>query len=175
MAPVPAKRGGYFMKGTAMHFTRIPGFPYFAEVETGGIFYRNAGSYHAVKTRSDGRGYLCVTLFDDNMQRKTRKVHRLIMSCQVGRPLAKEEHVDHINHVKTDNRGNNLRLRSPSENSADCAKTPRLGMRILTAHQKGMVFTLLAAGFRTGEVAHLLGIGCTTVRRIARVGRGDAA
>jgi HNH endonuclease len=38
--------------------------------------------------------------------------HRLVMQQALGRPLAKDETVHHINHDRLDNRVQNLQLRS---------------------------------------------------------------
>ena len=44
--------------------------------------------------------------------------HTLVMEEALGRPLAKDEVVHHINRDRTDNRIENLRLMSRSEHSA---------------------------------------------------------
>ena len=43
--------------------------------------------------------------------------HRLIMEKKIGRFLKRSEHVHHINHIRTDNRIENLMIMSPSEHS----------------------------------------------------------
>ncbi|HET8777943.1 MAG TPA: HNH endonuclease [Candidatus Limnocylindria bacterium] len=44
-----------------------------------------------------------------------QKVHRAVMELALGRPLRSDEHVHHINEVKTDNRPENLEVVSPAE------------------------------------------------------------
>lgn len=41
--------------------------------------------------------------------------HRLLMEKRLGRYLMPDEHVDHINQIKTDNRDENLQVLSPAE------------------------------------------------------------
>lgn len=126
-----------------------------------------------LKPRNDGRGYLCVTLevrSRASLSGKitiTRKVHRLVWAAFNGEYPSFHEHIDHIDHDKTNNHINNLRLRDASENSADCKKTSRKGMRVLTKEQKRMVLALAATGkWGTKALADAFGVGQTTVRRM---------
>ena len=50
------------------------------------------------------------------------KLHRLIMSCMLGRELKRSEHVDHINGNGLDNRRQNLRIATNSQNRANAKK-----------------------------------------------------
>jgi len=50
------------------------------------------------------------------------KLHRLIMSRILGRPLQKKEYIDHINGNGLDNRRDNLRIATQSQNIANSKK-----------------------------------------------------
>lgn len=50
--------------------------------------------------------------------RKWRQEHRLVVERELGRPLSRHEHVHHINHVKTDNRPENLQVLTNTEHYA---------------------------------------------------------
>ena len=54
-------------------------------------------------------GYKYVNIYEDG-KRKTVPQHRLIMEHELGRKLLSDEHIDHINGDKLDNRIENLRV-----------------------------------------------------------------
>jgi len=63
--------------------------------------------------------------------------HRLVVEQTIGRRLRGDEHVHHINHVRTDNRPENLTVLSHSAHSAITAKENREALQTaLTARQK---------------------------------------
>lgn len=60
----------------------------------------------------DSGGYIRIYL-----DGKQLREHRVLMSQYLGRPLLRNEHVHHINEVKTDNRIENLQLHTDSSHS----------------------------------------------------------
>ena len=67
-----------------------------------------------LKPFSNTWGYLRVIIYE-NGKRKSTRVHRLVAICFLENPENKPE-VDHINRIKTDNRVENLRWATRSEN-----------------------------------------------------------
>lgn len=153
----------------------VPGFPRYWASQWGKVEMRarHPMNPYDIKTamvpdRDDGRGYRCIDLQTSDGGYRTRKLHRIVWAAFNGRQPEKSEHVDHIDHDKANNSISNLRLRDPSENSADCAKGSRLGARRLDEQQRRMVAMLCLAGFGTKAVADLVGIGESTTRRIKK-------
>lgn len=69
-----------------------------------------------LKSVPDPKGYLRVNLFQNNIG-ATRYVHRMMLEAFVGPP--KGLHIRHLNGNQTDNRLENLRYGTPSENQFD--------------------------------------------------------
>lgn len=72
--------------------------------------------------RLQKNGYLTITIGN-----KKQYVHRMIMEAHLGRKLKRNEHVHHLNGIKTDNRLENLQLISASEHSRQHAIEKHFG------------------------------------------------
>jgi len=103
-----------------------------------------------------GRTNYCIG--DDSVRTRTEglswlgtqpKLHRLIMSRVEGRELRRSERVDHKNHNGLDNRRENLRLASSSQNHANSrkARSSPHGGGVCTSKYKGV--------YRRAERLHL--------------------
>ena len=84
--------------------------------ENGDIINADTGRLLAQRNRC---GYKAVTLFNKYRERKTHNVHRLLALTYINKPTGKDC-VDHINRCKSDNRLENLRWVSKSENNVNC-------------------------------------------------------
>lgn len=83
-----------------------------------GVKYGKPYGYYTkeflLKTNYDVKGYLKVKLYKDG-NKKSFKVHRLVAEAFIGDIYNKE--IDHINTIKDDNRVENIRIVSSSENN----------------------------------------------------------
>lgn len=77
--------------------------------------YKGKGSVGVLKPRINGIGYALIWLYKDGVG-KTFSIHRLVAKAFLPNPEGKTE-IDHINAKRSDNRLDNLRWVSSSENS----------------------------------------------------------
>lgn len=119
-------------------------------------------SYKGGRTKLSGSGHILEEIYCaccDNHYFVPQ--HRLVLEDRLGRRLTKDEIVHHINHVKTDNRPENLQAMSMAEH----ARTHQA----LGTHQSAYdlseaeVFAALQ-GRTTAEAAQLLGVNHQTLR-----------
>lgn len=81
---------------------------------------RGSDGIRLLKPKTDN-GYRFVTMYKDGI-RKHRTIHSLVMEAFVGeRPNGYE--IDHINRMRDDNRLNNLRYCTRSENNLNTCRT----------------------------------------------------
>ena len=99
----------------------IPGFNRYEASSLGNIRtlnWKNSGRTVVLKPAKCRKGYLCTVMLDDEGNSKNIKVHRMVAFAFHGaQPPCVT--VNHINHVKTDNRPENLEYMSALENSKE--------------------------------------------------------
>lgn len=148
-----------------MKWEHWPTTPHYMVSDTGIVREHQDDYYRILPRRDDGRGYLCVDIKVDGRYRPI-KIHKLVMEAFHG-PTPRGFHIDHINHIKTDNRLENLAFRPAGENSADCKKTSRAGIKVLTDDQKMAIIILHEEiDWTHKRIAMVIGCGESTVRRV---------
>lgn len=97
----------------------VPGFKRYEASSLGNLRtlnWKNSGRTVVLKPAKSKKGYLCTIMLDDEGNHKNIKVHRMVAFAFHG---VQPSHVtvNHINHIKTDNRPENLEYMSALENS----------------------------------------------------------
>ena len=83
---------------------------------------------HILTPSMDKKGYLIVILTNNGEKKKYFKVHRLVAESFIENNQNKPQ-VDHINRIKDDNRVENLRWVTNSENQYNSSKTTWLNYK----------------------------------------------
>lgn len=110
------------MENTNEVWKDIKGYPGYQISNYGRIWSsKQHGRY--MKPSPNNRGYLQINLIAKNGKRKKELVHRLVAIAFIDNPEGKPE-VNHINHIRDDNRVENLEWVSKSENNALGRKLP---------------------------------------------------
>ena len=101
---------------------------------------QNKKTKRYLKPRTNNHGYLYVNLYKDK-KRKTHKIHRLVGLHYIANPENKRS-IDHINRIRTDNRVENLRWATDSENCQNTivSKNNKLGIKNICYQKRDNVY-----------------------------------
>ena len=103
-------------------FKDIKGYPGYQISNLGRVWScKQRGRY--MKPSPNNRGYLQINLIAANGKRKKELIHRLVALHFIDNPDNKPE-VNHINHIRDDNRVENLEWVTKSENNTLGRKLP---------------------------------------------------
>ena len=104
----------------------IQGYPNYLIYDDGRVFSKKSDRF--LKSSPNSCGYLNVNLWNKE-GRKNFNIHRLVAEHYIDNPENKKE-IDHISRDKQDNRKENLRWSTRSENSQnrDIFKNNKLGI-----------------------------------------------
>jgi hypothetical protein len=106
---------------TAEQWVPVTGFPAYHISSRGRVASTKWGAPRLVKPTESADGYQQVTLYRDRL-RHTHRVHVLVATAFLGRCPVEGYEVRHLNGRKADNRAENLRWGSRSENIHDTVR-----------------------------------------------------
>jgi hypothetical protein len=118
--------------GGLVEWRPIPGFSKYEASNFG--YIRNASTKVAISAPVDCGGYKKIGVVDDENNRKTQRMHRLIALAFLPNPQQKQT-VNHINHDKMDNRVCNLEWATVTEQNRHKRKCPREKQRLVSSRR----------------------------------------
>lgn len=135
--------------------------------------FNHTGRTQVLKAIVSGSGYLSVTLYNIGTKKNT-KVHKIVLTSFVG-PRPPGLVADHIDANRTNNRVNNLRWISQSENVMR-GRSPELSRTMCGSKHPNSKLTenrvikirkrYAAGGVTQRELGREYGMGLTTINRI---------
>ena len=117
----------------------VVGFENYLIYEDGKVWSKKSKRY---LKHCDSRGYLHVKLYKEG-KKKTYKIHRLVALHYIPNPDPDNKRcVDHINRITTDNRIDNLRWATDSENSQNTgvSKNNKLSIKNISYNKQRNIY-----------------------------------
>ena len=148
----------------------IPNFDGYRVDKDGAVWSRRKSigrTWKRLRPATNEHGYKFVAIRRNDGERKTVRVHRLVLLAYVGEPLPEQTHTRHLDGDKLNNKPSNLCWGTPKENAADMRRHETQHTKISPGDVRE-VRRLSAAGFSLRQIAANLPIGKTEVHRIVR-------
>ena len=101
---------------------QIPGFSRYEASNLGNIRthdWKGSGKTVVLRPAKSKKGYLATVLIDDEGNNKSITVHRMVAFAFLGLPSNMSLTVNHKNHIKDDNRPENLEYMTALDNARD--------------------------------------------------------
>lgn len=149
----------------------VVGFPGYFVSNLGSVISERSGKPHVLAQNTGRKGYKYVYLRRDN---KTHGlfVHRLVLGSFLG-PCPKGRQCDHINAIRSDNRLENLRWVTQSENMRNPITRSRLLMRPAHVGGKRKMVSCLDTGEVFGSVTDAAKKYGLRIDEVSKVCRGS--